>query len=517
MDNCLMWYSLLPTAQYWGSANPGLGFFHVEVEGPEAFQWLNMDNVGVVVVKEGEISAEELEKSFNDMWKVNWFWQIRQKGPKKFLVRFPPSKRVKDLVEYPSINLKKDGVVIYFVNWEGEAEPFEEFQEVWVKIIGIPAKWLTWKTICQVSTTLGVLVNIDWQVIFRSFYKEVRVKVSVRDKTKIPSNKLFEMEQCFFLIDFCVENEGEAIDVDEDDDEDPGQSNERDKLDDDAEIGDDFKAFDKSNPGGSNSKMETDPSFPSGGRSASRSAAQQNLETSVQDKVFGREPHILTDSVLVPRSVEENIGKNLLQHFDAESDDDAEGCKEMNDDMVSNNPDPPMPSMVWKEKKQWGPVQATRMSSRIPRDGKTVIEKAQDLKKAKNLEIPRGNKIYGFSNSFAALDNPILLDKANNAGISLGHKEQNADAVIDKIKEVETKRLVDFHHSNPASFLPNDISLSVEEMRVGLEGGDEVLSDQGDHTSDIPDEDEPWTLVHSRKRGRRKLIFKNGGSSNLEP
>jgi hypothetical protein len=34
MDNCLMWYSLLPTAQYWGSANPGLGFFHVEVEGP---------------------------------------------------------------------------------------------------------------------------------------------------------------------------------------------------------------------------------------------------------------------------------------------------------------------------------------------------------------------------------------------------------------------------------------------------------------------------------------------------
>jgi hypothetical protein len=93
----------------------------VEVEGPEAVQWLNMDNVGVVVVKEGEISAEELEKCFNEMWKVNWFWQIRQLGPKRFLVRFPPSKRIKELVEYPSINLKKEGVVIYFVNWEGEA------------------------------------------------------------------------------------------------------------------------------------------------------------------------------------------------------------------------------------------------------------------------------------------------------------------------------------------------------------------------------------------------------------
>jgi hypothetical protein len=41
-------------------------------------------------------------------------------------------------------------------------------------------------------------VNIDWHGIFRSFYLEVRVKVAVRDKAKIPSNKLFEMEQCFF-------------------------------------------------------------------------------------------------------------------------------------------------------------------------------------------------------------------------------------------------------------------------------------------------------------------------------
>jgi hypothetical protein len=108
---------------------------------------------------------------------------------------------------------------------------------------------LTWKTIYQVSATLGVLVNIDWHVIFRSFYKEVKVKVAVRDKSIIPSNKLFEMEQCFFVIDFIVEAEGEAIDVDEDDDEDPGHSNEGDKIDDDAELGDDFKALDKSKTG----------------------------------------------------------------------------------------------------------------------------------------------------------------------------------------------------------------------------------------------------------------------------
>jgi hypothetical protein len=120
-----------------------------------------------------------------------------------------------------------------------------------------------------------VLVNIDWHGIFRSFYKEVRVKVAVRDQSKIPSNKFFKMDQCFFLIDFLVEAEGEAIDVDEDDDEDPGHNNEGDKIDEDGELGDDFKALDKSKTGGSNIKMKTDPSIPpNGGRSVSRFVAQ---------------------------------------------------------------------------------------------------------------------------------------------------------------------------------------------------------------------------------------------------
>jgi hypothetical protein len=109
------------------------------------------------------------------------------------------------------------------------------------------------------------------------------------------------------------------------------------------------------------------------------------------------------------------------------------------------------------------------------------------------------------------------LIKQKNASISLGDKKLNADTIINKIKEVETKILDDFHQSNPACFLPIDISLSVEEIRVCLEDGNGVLSDQEDYISDVPDEDEPWTLVHSRKRGRRKLIFKNGCGSNLEP
>jgi hypothetical protein len=59
-----------------------------------------MDNMGIIVINEGEINEKELEQNFNEMWKVKWFWQIRKLSEKKFMVIFPPSKRNKDLVEY---------------------------------------------------------------------------------------------------------------------------------------------------------------------------------------------------------------------------------------------------------------------------------------------------------------------------------------------------------------------------------------------------------------------------------
>jgi hypothetical protein len=103
-------------------------------------------------------------------------------------------------VEYPAINLKKKGVNVSFLNWEGEAEPYEVFKEVWVNIEGIPCQWLTWKVMARVASALGVMVNVDWPVIFKIFYRKIRLLIVVRDVEKIPPNKLFEMEQCFSLL-----------------------------------------------------------------------------------------------------------------------------------------------------------------------------------------------------------------------------------------------------------------------------------------------------------------------------
>jgi hypothetical protein len=116
MDKCPEWYRPMPMAQFYGSASSGLGFFHVEVDKPAAVAWLNMDNVGIAIV-DGEITMEELKQNFSDIWKTNWPWQMRRLDEKRFLVRFPPGKKIKDLVSFPSINLKKK--VYLCLSWTG--------------------------------------------------------------------------------------------------------------------------------------------------------------------------------------------------------------------------------------------------------------------------------------------------------------------------------------------------------------------------------------------------------------
>jgi hypothetical protein len=463
-----------------------------------------MDNMGIVVVNEGEISEKELEQNFNEMWKVKWFSQIRKLSDKRFLVRFPPSKRIRDLVEYTSVNLKKKGVNVSFINWEGEAKPFEEFKEVWVNVEGIPCKYLTWRVIAQVASAIGVLVDVDWHVIFKSLYKKIRIKVSPRDSEKISPSKLFEFEQCFFLVSFDVE-EATAGGEDNDNDNDAGNDTVAVDEDDDTEV--DFQKevdkFSKSEATGMDTDAGVDVPTTNVWKSVTNAKNLDNsvLERSVRAKVLeDKMPCKDAEVVTVVRAVEDNVGRHLLEEFVEESEEEENAA---NDTQIVK---PPSIPIVQEKKKVWGPVLATRMSSRIARDGKSAIEKAQALKKAKNLEVPQGKKVHSFSNSFVALDDDNLTDKASAAGISLGSSQTSVKENIHCLKNIELDRLDKFHHDHPDMFLPQDISPSVEEL-VGSASNDQMEDDET-HISEDSEYEEPWTEVSFKNRSRKKLIFK---------
>jgi len=68
-----------------------------------------------------------------------------------------------------------------------------------------------------------------------------------------------------------------------------------------------------------------------------------------------------------------------------------------------------------KRKIGWGPIPIAARPRRVAEDGRTMLEKAQDLKRMKNLE--KGNYL---KNSFAYEDNAVLLSKARCVNVSLG-------------------------------------------------------------------------------------------------
>jgi hypothetical protein len=141
--SCPEWSTDHPVANYFGSANSGLGFYHIDVPDDSETQWLNFRNCGVVVVKKGETSLSNLEQKLNEIFykSKSWPWQIREIYPMNFQVRFPPSKKVQDLIEFPAFDLEADFVTVKIMPWDMEVAALLDLTEVWLTVKGIPPRW----------------------------------------------------------------------------------------------------------------------------------------------------------------------------------------------------------------------------------------------------------------------------------------------------------------------------------------------------------------------------------------
>lgn len=104
------------------------------------------------------------------------------------------------MIELPSINLKRKAVSVSFMKWDGEIDCYAESHDVWINVVGLPPKWITWRIISQVASIFGVLTNVGWHEIFMSFFKNVNIQVFVRDHSKIPKYRLVEIEKDLYLL-----------------------------------------------------------------------------------------------------------------------------------------------------------------------------------------------------------------------------------------------------------------------------------------------------------------------------
>jgi hypothetical protein len=108
----------------------------------------------------------------------------------------------------------------------------------------------------------------------------------------------------------------------------------------------------------------------SGGKNVMSAKTMENpvLKRSVRAKVLEeRMPDNDVGMSIVVRAVEDNVGRHLLEEFEEDSEEEENVV--LNTQIVK----PPSIPIVQEKKKVWGPVMATRMSSRIARDGKSAI------------------------------------------------------------------------------------------------------------------------------------------------
>jgi hypothetical protein len=60
---------------------------------------------------------------------------------------FPPHKKVVDIKDLPSFNLRKEGVQVGVMEWIGDMDHFSQLNEVWVQLDGIPPSGLSLLTL----------------------------------------------------------------------------------------------------------------------------------------------------------------------------------------------------------------------------------------------------------------------------------------------------------------------------------------------------------------------------------
>jgi hypothetical protein len=70
---------------------------------------------------------------------------------------------------------------------------------------GIPPKWCPLKTFAKVASLLVILMDVDCPVLLKSLYTSARIEVALRDVSKVPSDRIVEMEHKLYMLTFLTE------------------------------------------------------------------------------------------------------------------------------------------------------------------------------------------------------------------------------------------------------------------------------------------------------------------------
>jgi hypothetical protein len=89
----------------------------------------------------------------------------------------------------------------------GELVHFSELKEIWIQLEGIRPTWCDWRVFAHMASGLGLLLEVDWASLFKSFYEKVRLKIACRNPLNIPTERVYEMNRKLYMVSIIVEGQ----------------------------------------------------------------------------------------------------------------------------------------------------------------------------------------------------------------------------------------------------------------------------------------------------------------------
>jgi hypothetical protein len=85
--------------------------------------------------------------------------------------------------------LRKEGVQVGVMELIGDLEYFNELKEIWIQLEDIPPECYDWRLFAQIASGIGLMLEVDWSSLFKSFYEHVRIMVAYRNPLRIPKGE----------------------------------------------------------------------------------------------------------------------------------------------------------------------------------------------------------------------------------------------------------------------------------------------------------------------------------------
>uniref|UniRef100_A0ACD5W4D7 Uncharacterized protein n=1 Tax=Avena sativa TaxID=4498 RepID=A0ACD5W4D7_AVESA len=319
--------------------------------------------------------------------------------------------------------------------WEGGIDYFADLQEVWVQVRGLQPQWCKWPILYQFASALGILLEVDWQGMFQSFFEVVRIKIQCKDHTMIPTVRNFNVLGKLYQIGFTVEGPTPVVAVDDGDDgHQPPHNSEEDSNGQKGSNGEDMdtdKKLEKSSPTPSGLKPAAVKGSSTGAPSSSSLAGLSTKVHEVASAFIEKRNCFQSASKLSPLENEGMEKKKVIDWINARGEDEdscanllreMELVQEVDEEIffLENDKGQSLPivqgqdaqdKLVSKSSKQWGSVFNTRQSARVLNTRQTVLQMAQQVQKKKNLEcpIPAASKLKGLE-ACPVLDQEVEAD-----------------------------------------------------------------------------------------------------------